>query len=80
MQARPPELQTKLWDKETDGPEIALWCGGRMVNSKTMQIPDVVDQDDGFTAAFPCYIVKIERRFLPMDIAELQLNYTTKLV
>lgn len=79
MQQRPPEIKVKLWDKEADGPEIALWCGGRMLDSRTMQIPDAVDKDEGYTAKFPCYVVQIELRFIPMSIAEVQANYTMKL-
>lgn len=80
MQAKPAEMETKLWDKETDGPEIAAWCKGRLIDSKTMQIPDAVDGDSGFTAVFPCYVVKVDRRFLPMSIADVTAFYTKKIV
>lgn len=79
-QQRPPEVTAVLWDKAADISDVASWCGGRVVDSITIQIPDVVDGDDGYLAICPCYIVKEGRRFLPMSVARFEgpEGYTKK--
>jgi hypothetical protein len=79
-QLRPPEVDAVLWEKTSDATEIAAWCSGRIIDATHMQIPDLVEGDEGYTATMPCYIFKLDRRFFPIPVAEFEATYTKKLV
>lgn len=81
-QQRPPEVQAVKWDKVTDAAEIAAWCHGTYnAANGTIDIPDPIDQDSGYTARLNDWIMKTpEGRFMPTTGGVLPDGFTDKLV